>query len=99
MQIYGPFRIQTAASVQGTNRITGKSPESVPDARGAGSVDQLDISSAAREALAAGEASVGGSEGLRWEKINQLRQQIADGTYETPERMDAALNRLLDQIG
>jgi hypothetical protein len=31
--------------------------------------------------------------------VNQIRAQIAAGTYETPDKLDAAVQRLLDEIG
>lgn len=36
---------------------------------------------------------------VRQDRINQIRAQIANGTYETPEKLDIALERLLDEIG
>ena len=36
---------------------------------------------------------------LRQERIDAIRAQIAAGTYETPEKLDAAVERLLDEIG
>jgi negative regulator of flagellin synthesis FlgM len=35
---------------------------------------------------------------IRQDRVAALRQAIADGTYDTPERMDVALSRLLDEI-
>jgi hypothetical protein len=31
--------------------------------------------------------------------VNRVRSEIAAGAYETPAKLDAALNRLLDEIG
>jgi len=57
-------------------------------------VDQLDISPAAR---AASESQA--TDGVRTDLVNRLRSEIASGAYETPEKLDAALDRLLDQVG
>ena len=35
---------------------------------------------------------------IRHEKVEAIRQQIAAGTYETPEKLDLALDRLLDEL-
>jgi negative regulator of flagellin synthesis FlgM len=35
---------------------------------------------------------------VRQERIDAIRAQIAEGTYETPEKLDVALDRLLDEI-
>lgn len=60
----------------------------------AAAVDQLDISSAAHEASLARDAS-----GIRQDKVAALRAAIANGSYETPEKLDVALSRLLDTLG
>ena len=36
---------------------------------------------------------------IRFDRVNAIRAAIADGTYETPEKLDAALDRLLDTLG
>ena len=35
---------------------------------------------------------------IRQDKVDALRQQIADGTYETPERLDAAVEKLMHRL-
>ncbi len=30
--------------------------------------------------------------------LAEIRRQIVDGTYETPERLEAAVNALLDEL-
>jgi negative regulator of flagellin synthesis FlgM len=39
------------------------------------------------------------SSGLREERLAQIRAAIADGTYETPEKLEQALARLLQENG
>jgi negative regulator of flagellin synthesis FlgM len=56
--------------------------------------DQVDISPAAEAAV---RASEGGE--IRHELVSQIRNEIAAGRYETPEKLDIALERLLDEIG
>ena len=36
---------------------------------------------------------------VRRSHIELIKRQIADGTYDTPERLDEALNRMLDSVG
>jgi len=31
--------------------------------------------------------------------LNRIRSEIAAGTYETPAKLDVALDRLIDEIG
>ena len=56
--------------------------------------DRLEISPAAEAAVQATEAG-----GIRQDLVNRIRSEIADGNYETPAKLDTALDRLLDEIG
>jgi negative regulator of flagellin synthesis FlgM len=92
MHIHGTNRIHGPHGINAphiTHRAT--SPQSNP-ARGA--VDRVDISPAAEAAIAAAETGK-----IRHDLVNLIRGQIANGTYDTPEKMDIALERLLDEIG
>jgi negative regulator of flagellin synthesis FlgM len=35
---------------------------------------------------------------IRQEKVEAIRRQIAEGIYETPEKLELALDRLLDEL-
>ena len=35
---------------------------------------------------------------IRHERVEAIRQQIATGVYETPEKLDMAMDRLLDEL-
>ena len=54
--------------------------------------DRLEVSGASH-LLASLKAS-----GVRTELVQSLKAQIAAGTYETEAKLDAAVNRLLDEI-
>ena len=56
--------------------------------------DVVSFSAAAEEA--ANAAETGDS---RADLVAKIRSQIADGSYETPDKLDAALSRMLDEIG
>jgi flagellar biosynthesis anti-sigma factor FlgM len=58
------------------------------------SVDRVDISPAAQAAASAAESSE-----IRQNLVDRIRAQIAQGTYETSQKLDAAVDRLLDEIG
>ena len=99
MQIYGPFRVSTAQSPQDVQRASGaQKPAETKTPDHSTPVDQLDLSQAAATDQVEGQASIAG-EGIRFERVAELRRQIADGTYDTPERLDAALERFLDLRG
>jgi negative regulator of flagellin synthesis FlgM len=64
------------------------------EAAGASPADRVDISPAAEAAIRASENG-----DIRQKLVDQIRAQIAAGTYETPAKLDAAVERLLDEIG
>jgi len=100
MQIYGPFRVSTTQSTSNVHRAGGcEKPAESGAAKQSGPVDQLDLSQsvASADRLDGGTAIAG--EGIRFERVAELRRQIADGSYDTPEKMDAALDRFLDRLG
>ena len=100
MQVFGPFRVNTAQGLQGPSRISQPRSSEASAGRSTGPVDQLDLSAAARAASSgevSGPATVGGD--MRLDKIASLRRQIADGSYDTPEKMDVALGRMFDSLG
>ena len=35
---------------------------------------------------------------VRLDRVNSIRAAIADGSYETPEKLDVAIDRLLDRL-
>ena len=35
---------------------------------------------------------------IRWELVERVRREIAAGSYDTPEKMEIALERLLEQL-
>jgi anti-sigma28 factor (negative regulator of flagellin synthesis) len=106
MQIYGPFRVTTnssASHVQSAGPVQrgGSAAEAgaTQSPAASGPVDKLDLSPAATAANRIDGGSAVAGEGIRFERVAELRRQIADGTYDTPEKMDAALDRFLDLLG
>ncbi len=92
MNIHGPSHVHGPHGVNGPHFNRANSPQSGKAA--AGPADQLDISPAAEAAIQAAE---GGK--IRPDLVARVRGDIASGTYETPEKLDAALDRLLDEVG
>ena len=93
MRISGPIHLHGPQGINPPHHVRGaKTTPSPAELQGVGG-DQLDISPAAEAAAKAAETG-----GIRHELVAQIKQQIADGTYETPEKLDLALNHLLDEI-
>ena len=110
MQIYGPFRVSTQSTanvqsreIQQTGEVAKAGEASSVSETSASSsgtpVDQLDLSNAATGASRMDSTGAIAGEGIRFDRVAELRRQIADGTYDTPEKMDAALDRMLDSWG
>ena len=88
-QVHGPQGIRPPHHLQGATRApSGQEGET------SGPVDKLDISLAAQDAIRVAESAE-----ERLARVAQIRQQIAAGTYETPDKLNHAVDRLLDEVG
>jgi negative regulator of flagellin synthesis FlgM len=91
MYIYGSSHVHAAQAVAAPHRLTPAQPASSPyEAAG---VDQLDISPEADFV-----AQTRDLPDIREERVASIRAQIQAGTYETADKLDMALSRLLDEI-
>jgi negative regulator of flagellin synthesis FlgM len=91
MYIYGTSHVHAAQPLNAPHR---NAPAQAPrESYGAGGVDQLDISPEADFA-----AQVRDLPEIREDRVAEIRAQIQAGTYETADKLDAALSRLLDEI-
>jgi negative regulator of flagellin synthesis FlgM len=92
MQIYGPAHLHGAQSVGAPH--TSRLSQAQAPAQSGSIQDELQISDAGRLVDQVREVP-----DIRQDVVSRIRAQIAAGTYETPEKMDVALGRLLDEIG
>ena len=92
MHINGPGSIGRTQGTFPANRAHHAEPAQArrPHFLGA---DELDIS---READALSRAHE--ADGIRSSRVAEIRAQIEAGTYETPEKLEAAVERLLDEL-
>jgi negative regulator of flagellin synthesis FlgM len=91
MYIYGTSHIHAAQPLNAPHR-----PTPTPGSGGVTSatgVDQLDISPEADFVAQTRELPE-----IREDRVAAIRAQIQDGTYETAEKLDIAISRLLDEI-
>ena len=91
MQIHGPYQLHGPQSLSAPHRI--KAPQSTPMPAESRGVDQLDISPEAEFLSRVREMP-----DIHADRVAQVRQRIQAGMYETPEKLDIALDRLLDEI-
>ena len=91
MHVYGPAHLHGAQPI-GSPHVSRVSSNQRPPS--APLADEVQISDAARLA----EQTQGASD-IRYDRVASIRAEIAAGTYETPEKLELALERLLDQFG
>jgi negative regulator of flagellin synthesis FlgM len=92
MQIYGPTHLHGAQPLNAPHGIRSSQPATRSEA--AQPSDSVEISSAGRLAEQMSQIP-----DIRQNRVNEIRSQIAAGTYETDAKLSTALNRLLDEIG
>ncbi|MDO4583766.1 MAG: hypothetical protein Q4D62_06645 [Planctomycetia bacterium] len=100
MQING---LSNVSGVQGTNRIQPKSTETNPATEPKSvSKQQEDVLNVTAQNPAQTEnVTFSGTQvnGIRYDLVNRIRAEIAAGTYDTEEKMNIALERMLDSLG
>jgi negative regulator of flagellin synthesis FlgM len=92
MQIYGPTHLHGAQPLNAPHGI--RSSQSAQRTQAASQGDSVEISSAGRLAEQMSQIP-----DIRQDRVNEIRSQIAAGTYETDAKLNVALERLLDEIG
>lgn len=90
MYIHGISAVHPAQPINAPHRL---SPTQAAGSAGLSGVDQLDISPEADFV-----AQVRDLPDIREDRVAAIRAQIQAGTYETADKLDAALNRLMDEI-
>ncbi|MEO0530596.1 MAG: flagellar biosynthesis anti-sigma factor FlgM [Planctomycetota bacterium] len=103
MQVNGPGNVHSAHGLSGPHFRNKAAATQAPTAQPA---DKLEISAEATEAARLSEIAetrasehVKDAEGVRTGLVQRLRGEIAAGTYESADKLDAALDRVLDEIG
>ncbi len=92
MQIYGTTHLHAPQPLSAPHRMAPA--QGTTSSRGTFGVDQLDISPEADFV-----SQVRDLPDIRADKVAAIKAQIQAGTYETEQKLDAALSRLLDEIG
>ncbi|MCE2726535.1 MAG: flagellar biosynthesis anti-sigma factor FlgM [Planctomycetaceae bacterium] len=84
---------------------------STQGSQGVGAVKSLDAAQAAVKQQGVGEVhdavtlsvdavrSADAAADIRFDRVNAIRAAIADGSYDTDDKLDIALDRLLDRLG
>jgi negative regulator of flagellin synthesis FlgM len=91
MQIRATSNIQTSTPIQFESRVASADSNTAP-AR-FDTTDQIEFSREAQVLAGLNDAAL-----IRTDRVNSIRQQIATGQYETAEKLDVAVQRLLDEL-
>lgn len=87
------MQIRSTTSVKNTSPVQFKTQaktDNISTSSNGLPADQLEISIEAR--------ALNSNTGIRFEKVAELRQQIATGRYETADKINLAVDRILDEI-
>ncbi len=76
-------------SPQSVDKVTPAQNGMEPQATG----DVVEISTAARLAAKISEVPE-----VRWDLVEKVKSEIEAGTYETPERLEIAVNRIMEDL-
>lgn len=91
MQIHGPTHLHGAQPLNAPHRVTAS--RAPAETSYTAPTDTVEFSSEANLI-----SQVHNLPEIRSDRVAQLRAEIAAGTYETEDKLDAALDRLLDEI-
>ena len=102
MDINGINHIGNVSNIRGTQGVKPTETAKVETAKlqEAPISDELEISTTAQRLSATSSAAAPAESGeIRYDLVNRLREEIANGTYDTPARFDVAMERLLSRLG
>lgn len=91
MHIHGPAHLHGPQPISGPHNSKPASAAKPPQPSPI--VDELQISDVARLVEQAHQLP-----DIRLERVEAIRAEIAAGTYETPEKLEIAISRLLDEL-
>lgn len=87
------FGVSSTQGSQGVGMVKGVEASQAAAAKGVGEVH--DAVTLSVDGVRAAEST----SDIRLDRVNAIRAAIADGSYDTPEKLDIALDRLLDRLG
>ncbi|MBN1555662.1 MAG: flagellar biosynthesis anti-sigma factor FlgM [Phycisphaerae bacterium] len=86
------FRVHPPNTTQGIGPVGSMKPKAAAS-QATNVSDTVEISTAGMLA-----AKLHGPEGIRADLVQRVKEEIAAGTFETPERIDATVDRLLEEL-
>lgn len=92
MQVYGASQLHGAQSINAPHNTRITQPETT--SRSSAVSDQLELSEAGQIA-----ARMSDIPDIRADRVASIRAAIQNGTYETADKLNGAINALFDEIG
>ncbi|MBN1943559.1 MAG: flagellar biosynthesis anti-sigma factor FlgM [Phycisphaerae bacterium] len=86
------FRVHPPNTTQGVGPVSPTKPKSAA-AQASGVSDTVEISTAGMLA-----AKLHGPAAVRTDLVERVKEQISAGTFETPERIEATVDRLMEEL-
>ncbi|HZZ28591.1 MAG TPA: flagellar biosynthesis anti-sigma factor FlgM [Pirellulales bacterium] len=93
MQINGLSQLHGTQSINSPHFNRTSSPNSAANPSSVDTTDELQLSPAAQMASKLSEIP-----DIRWDRVNDIKTAIANGSYMTDDKMNMAVDRLLDEI-
>ncbi len=91
MQIFGPSSVQNTRAIAESIKTNAAQPTTNPIS--IDTVDQLDISRDAQYLM-----QIHGAPDIRAERVADIRSQLETGRYESGDKLNVAVDRLLDEL-
>jgi negative regulator of flagellin synthesis FlgM len=97
MEIYNAQYVHGSHNLQGPHRTVPTQESSSAAARYAALQDDIQFSDEALHMsnLASNDSA---PSSIRFDLVNRIRAEIAAGTYDTPDKMDIAVDRMIGQL-
>ena len=98
MNIYGSQFLHGTHAISGPHTAKPQTTFTTQQVTSTSAKDEVMLSSAARQSVQVSENAESSSE-IRFDLVNRIRSEILAGTYETPEKLNSALEKMLVSIG
>lgn len=99
MEIYNAQYVHGAHNLQGPHRtIQTQESSSAAAARYAALQDDIQFSDEAMRLSNIANDKSTSSGSIRFDLVNRIKAEIAAGTYDTPDKMDIAVDRMIGQL-
>jgi flagellar biosynthesis anti-sigma factor FlgM len=100
MEITNLSHIQSTQNVQKTQRVPADQNNTVGSVTAPKDSARKDSVSFSEESLRMSDLAKTNTESpkIRFDLVNRIRSEIAAGTYDTPEKMDIALERMASRV-